>query len=110
MRRVLHGIEVIQIAEELVEAVNRGKKLVSVAEVVLAKLTGGIAASLQRRGDRTGFRREAEFRARLSDRGHTRADGKLSGNEVGATRRAACFGVVIGEEHALLGKLVEIRR
>ena len=43
MRRVLHRVEVVEVAEELVEAVHRGQVLVAVAEVVLAELAGGVA-------------------------------------------------------------------
>ena len=38
------------------------------------------------------------------------ADRQLAGDEVGATRRAARLGVIVGEPHALGGKLVEVRR
>jgi hypothetical protein len=43
---------VIQVAEELVEAVVRRQELVAVAEVVLAELPGGVSERLQRFGDR----------------------------------------------------------
>ena len=48
----LFGVEVIQVAEELVKAVHRGQVLVAVAEVVLAKLARGVALRLERGGDR----------------------------------------------------------
>ena len=51
MRRVFHRVEVIQVAEELVEAVDGGQELVLVAEVVLAELAGGVALSFRTRGD-----------------------------------------------------------
>jgi hypothetical protein len=38
MGRVFHRVEVIEVAEELVEAVNGRQELVEVAEVVLAEL------------------------------------------------------------------------
>ena len=43
MRGVFHRVEVIEVAEELVEAVDGGQELVPVAEVVLAELAGGVA-------------------------------------------------------------------
>ena len=43
MAGIFHRIEVIEIAEELVEAVHRRQELVLVAKVVLAELAGGIA-------------------------------------------------------------------
>src|SRR5262245_35147190 len=44
-------VEVIEIAEELVEAVNRRQELVAVAEVVFAELPGRIALRLEQLGD-----------------------------------------------------------
>jgi hypothetical protein len=43
---LLLGVEVVEIAEELVEAVVGGQVLVAVAEVVLAELAGGVALAL----------------------------------------------------------------
>ena len=51
MAGVFHRVQVIEIAEELVEAVHRGQELVPVAEVVLAELAGGVAQRLERGGD-----------------------------------------------------------
>jgi hypothetical protein len=42
--RLFLGIEVVQVAEELVEAVDRGQELVEIAQVVLAELARGVAA------------------------------------------------------------------
>jgi len=44
----LFGVEVIQVAEELVEAVHRGQVLVAVAEVVLSELASGVALRFER--------------------------------------------------------------
>ena len=57
MRRVFHRIEVIEVAEELIEAVNGGQELIEVAQVVLAELAGGVALRFERGGDRAGFSR-----------------------------------------------------
>ena len=59
MRGVFHRVEVIEIAEELVEAVDRGQELVAVAQVVLAELAGGVALRLERGGDGAGFGRQS---------------------------------------------------
>ena len=40
---LLLGVEVVEVAEELVEAVHGRQELVAVAEVVLAELAGGVA-------------------------------------------------------------------
>jgi hypothetical protein len=50
--RIFHRIEVIKVAEELVEAVHCRQKLVFVAEVVLAELAGGVPHSFERGGNR----------------------------------------------------------
>jgi phosphoserine phosphatase len=44
-------VEVVEVAEELVEAVHRRQMLVPVAQVVLAELPGGVPVGLQRRRD-----------------------------------------------------------
>ena len=110
VRRVLHRVEVVEVAEELVEAVDGRQVLVAVAEVVLAELPGGVALRLERRGDRRSLGRHADLRAGLTDGGEPGADRKLAGDEVRAPRRAARLGVVVGEAHALGGEPVEVRR
>src|SRR5262249_34013891 len=49
--RLFLGVQVIEVAEELVEAVHGREVLVAVAEVVLAELSRGIAQGLQQLGD-----------------------------------------------------------
>ena len=108
--RVFHRVEVIQVAEEFVEAMHRWQKFIFVAEVVLAELAGGVAHAFQRGGDGNCLRGQADGCTGLADRGHAGADRQFAGNEVGATRRAARLGVVVGEQHAFGGDLVEVRR
>ncbi len=55
VRGVLHRVEVIQVAEELIEAVDGGQELIEIAEVVLAELARGITHVLERRGDGAGL-------------------------------------------------------
>ena len=110
MRRVFHRVEVIEVAEELVEAMHRRQELVLVAEVVLAELAGGVTHDFERGGNGHGLRRQAGRGAGLADCGHAGADRQFAGDEVGAARRAARLGVVVGEQHALGGDLVEVRR
>ena len=110
MGRVFHCIEVVEVAEELVEAVDRWQELVAIAEVILAELAGGITLRLESGGNRAGFRRQSHFCAGLSDSGHPRANWQLTRNKVRATCRATCLGIVVGEQHSLLGQLIEIRR
>ena len=82
--RVAHGVEVVQVAEEFIEAVNRRQKLVQVAEVVLAELARGVALCLEGGGERAGLGRNADVRAGLADGRQTRAKGNLAGDEIRA--------------------------
>jgi hypothetical protein len=50
--RVLLGVQVVEVAEELVEAVDGRQELVPVAEVILAELPRRVAVVLQELGDR----------------------------------------------------------
>ena len=52
MLGLILGIEVVKIAEELVEAVDGRKKLVAVTEVVLPELRGHVAERLEQLGER----------------------------------------------------------
>ncbi len=52
MLGLLLGVEVVQVAEELVEAVHGRQELVEVAEMVLAELPGRVAERLEQLGDR----------------------------------------------------------
>ena len=67
--RLLFGVEVVEIAEEFVEAVHRRQELVLVAEMVLAELAGRVAERLQEFGDGRIFRAQADVRARHADFG-----------------------------------------
>ena len=49
---LLLRVQVVEVAEELVEAVRRRQVLVAVAEVVLAELAGRVAERLEQLGDR----------------------------------------------------------
>ncbi|MNZ44172.1 hypothetical protein D3C78_617980 [compost metagenome] len=108
MRRVFHGVQVIEVAKELVEAMYRGQELVAVAQVVLAELAGGIAHGLERGGDGDGFGGNADGRAGLADRGHAGTDRQFAGDEVGAPGGATGFGVVVGKAHAFGRKGIEV--
>jgi hypothetical protein len=48
-------VQVVEVAEELVEAVNRRQEFVAVAEMVLAELSGRVALRLKQLGERRVF-------------------------------------------------------
>ena len=74
--RLLLGVEVVEVAVELVEAVHGGQELVAVAQVVLAELAGGIAERLEQLGDRRVFLLQAERRAGQADLGQAGAQAR----------------------------------
>jgi|GEM_PF-4357919 len=43
MAGVLHGIQMIEVAEELIEAMHGRQELIQIAEMVLAELAAGIS-------------------------------------------------------------------
>ncbi len=45
--RLLFGIQVIQIAKELVESMYRRKKFITITQVILSELAGGVAERLE---------------------------------------------------------------
>ena len=108
MGRIFHRIQVIQIPKKLIEAVNSRQELVQVAQMILAELTGRVAHGLKRCGNGHSLFWYTDRRARLADGGHACANWQFTSNEVGPSRRTACFGVVVGETHPLSGELVEV--
>ncbi len=70
--RLFLGVQVIEVAEELVEAMDGGQELVAIAKMVLAELAAGVALRLEQFGDGRVFRLQAEFRAGQADLGQSR--------------------------------------
>src|SRR5215831_17807273 len=93
--RLLLGVEVIEIAEEFVEAVCGRQMLVAIAEVVLAELAGGVAVGFQDIGDAGVERPEAKLGAGQADLGQPGADRRLSRDKRGASRSTALLAVPV---------------
>ena len=75
IERILHCVQMIKITKILVEAVVGRQELIPVAEVVLAKLAGGITQRLEGRRDGWRLIGHAQCRAGLTDGGQPGADG-----------------------------------
>src|SRR5262249_48376843 len=86
--RLFLGIEMIEIAEELVEAVVGRQHVVEIAEVVFAELPGRITLILESRGDCDGFFGHSDRSTRHTDLGQAGAKHALSCNERGTSGRA----------------------
>ena len=108
--RLLLGVEVVEVAEELVEAVDGGQRLVAVADVVLAELAGGVAEALHHPADRGVELAHPHRRAREADLGQAGAQAVLAGQEGGAAGGAALLAVVVEEADALLADAVDVGR
>src|SRR5581483_8853039 len=72
--RVRHRIEMVQIAEEFVEAMQTRKILVEISQVVLAELRRLVTLRLEHRGESHRMRWNTHVGARLTHGGKTCAD------------------------------------
>ncbi len=108
--RLLFRVQVVEVAEPLIEPVDRGQHVVAVAEVVLAELARHVAQRLQQFGQSRIGLREPFRRAGQADLGEAGADGRLPGDECRAAGGAALLAVPVGEQRALLGDAVDVRR
>src|SRR5262245_19353303 len=108
--RLFLGVQVVEVAEELVETVDRRQIFVAVAEVVLAHLAGRISQWLQELGDGRVFLVETNRSGRQTDFGQPGAQSVLAGDERGSPGRAALLAVAVGEAHTLLRDAVDIGR
>ena len=106
---LLLGVEVVEVAEELVEAVGRRQELVAVAEVVLAELPGAVAPRLEGGGDGGVLGAQPDVGARHAHLGQPGAVGVLAGDERRPPGGAALLAVVVGEAGALGGDPVDVR-
>ena len=108
--RLFLGVQVIEVAEELVEAVHGGQMLVAIALVVLAELSSGVTLALEygRHGD-VGLL-PALFGARQADLGHAATHRHAAADEGRAAGGAALLRVVVGEAEAFGGDAVDVGR
>jgi hypothetical protein len=108
--RLLLGVQVIEVAEELVKPVRRGQMLVPVAKMVLAELTRGVAVRLEEPRDRRVLGLGAGFSPGQPHLAQARAKHALSENERRSSGRAGLLTVVIGEHHPIPGDAVDVGR
>jgi hypothetical protein len=106
---LLFCVEVVQVAEELIETVDGGQVLVLVAEMVFAELAGGIAERLQQLGNGRILGGPTDVGARYADLAHAGAVDALSTDESRTARRAALLTVGVGEAHSLIADTVDVR-
>src|ERR1700733_13987636 len=108
--RLLLGVQVIEVAEEFIEAVHCRQMLVAVAEMVLAELAGGVAERLHDIRDARIERTEPELGPRQTHLGEAGADRRLASDEGGAAGGATLLAVPVGEDRAFLADAVDVGR
>ena len=106
--RLFLGVEVVEVAEELIEPVHGRQRLVAIADMVLAELAGGVAEVLEQAADRGIELAHAHRRAGKADLGEAGADAVLAGEERRAARRARLLAVVVEELDALAADAVDV--
>ena len=95
--RLLFRVQVVKIAEKLVEAMHRRQVRVAVAEVVLAELAGRVALRLEQVGDGRRPVGDALRRAGHADGQQAGAERVLAQDERRPARRAALLRVGVGK-------------
>ncbi len=108
--RLFLRVQVIEVAEEFIEAVLGRQIFVAVAKMILAELTGGIAERLESLGNRDVAILEADRRPGNADLAEAGAQTDLPGDERGSPRRAAVLRIIVGKHHAFVGDAVDVRR
>ena len=108
--RLLFGVQVVEVAKELVKAVKGRQILVAIAQMILAELARGVALLFEERGDRHVLGLKALRGARHPYLAEACADTCLAGDEGRASGRATLIGIHVGEHHAFLGEAVDIGR
>jgi hypothetical protein len=98
---LLLGVEVVQVAVELIKAVHGGEVLVAVAQVVLAVLGGHVALGLEQLGQGRVLGLDALLGAGHPHRGQPGPHRQLPGDERRPPGGTARLGVGVGEQHAL---------
>jgi len=104
------GVEVVEVAEELVESVHGWQEFIAIAEVILSELTGRVPLRFEQFGERRIFVGETFFGARQADLQQAGAKTRLPGDERRASRRAGLLRVVVGEDRTFLGEAVDVGR
>ncbi len=106
---LLHRVQVVQVTPVLLEAMSGRQRLGMVAQVVLAKLAGGVAEIQQELGERRGAGPQIGRAAGKLRRDHARAQRIHAGEEGIAPGGAALHGDIVHEDRALVPDAVDVR-
>ena len=104
------GVEVIQIPEELIEAMHRRQVFVAIAKMVLAELAGRVTEALEHLRDGHVFGLDPQGGARHANLGQARADRLLARDKSRTASGAALLAIEVREHRALAGDAIHVRR
>lgn len=104
----LFGVQVIEVADELIKTVHRRQELIAIPKVILAKLACHIAFGSQKLGNGRVFGRQPLLCAGQTDFGQPRSNRALAGDECGSTRGAGLLRVVVGKDRTLTGDPIDV--
>src|SRR5277367_295866 len=76
--RLLLGVQMIEVPEELIEAMRRRQELVAIAKMIFAELPADITLRFEHFSDRRVLRMQAEFSAGQPNFGETGPDRRLT--------------------------------
>src|SRR5260370_28519296 len=100
----------VEDAVELVEAMHRGKVLITVAKMILADLRRSVAVRLKQLGDRGVLVLQTLLGGRHTDFQQAGAERGLPQDKGGTPGRAGLLGVVVCEPRALLRDALDAGR
>ena len=108
--RFFLGVQVIEVAEELVEAVIGRQMFIQIAQMVLPELSGHVSLRLQQFGNRRILTLQAFLGSWQAHFQEARPEAALSSDERCAPRCAGLFAIGVREEHALFRDAIYIGR
>ena len=104
------SIQVIEVAVELIKAVDRRQKLVAIAQVVLADLCCRVTHRFEQFRNRWIFCLNPLRGARHANREQSGTEGVLAEDERRASRSAGLLCVVVSEHDPFFGNSINVRR
>jgi hypothetical protein len=110
MLRFVFSIQMIEVAEELVEAVHGGQELVAITKMILAELPCCVALRFQQFSDGRIFGGQAFLCRGQTYFEQPGTQGTLPGDKGGAASGARLLAVIVGEDRALVGNAVDVGR
>src|SRR5262245_47314667 len=106
--RILFGVQVIEVPEELIEAVGGGQVFVEVAKMVLPELAGCVSERFEQLRNRRVLRLETDGRGRNTDLRKPGPVATLPGDERRAASGATLLPVRVGTAHSLCCESIDI--